>query len=103
MERTYTDEIRRLRRAMLVGSINGYPSIPELHLRSVYIYSDTYMVLLCDQFRYSPKPLEYNLLDIVRVFENAEMSYEEVNVGGHGSLTPKIAESLYWLYFFGKY
>ncbi|MBP3237908.1 MAG: helix-turn-helix domain-containing protein [Lachnospiraceae bacterium] len=83
MERTYTDEIRRLRRAMLVGSINGYTSIPELHLRSVYIYSDTYMVLLCDQFRYSPKPLEYNLLDIVRVFEHAEMSYEEVNVGGH--------------------
>ncbi|MBR6273990.1 MAG: helix-turn-helix domain-containing protein [Lachnospiraceae bacterium] len=83
MERTYTDELKKLRRAMLVGSITGYTSVPELHLRSVYIYSDTYMVVIADQFRYSSRPVKYNLVDIIRAFEHAEMSYEEIYVDGY--------------------
>ena len=83
MERSYTDELKHIRKAILIGSINGYTSVPELHLRSVYLYSDSYMVVIADQFRYSSKPLKYNLVDIIRAFEHAEMSYEEINANGY--------------------
>ena len=83
MEDSYTLSLRQTRRAMLSAAIAGYASFPELQLRSVYLYSDKYYLIIADYFKYNENEPEYQLLDIIRTLENAQMSYEILNVQGY--------------------